>query len=353
LTAAREPRPVLLVTSDVPPDRVAPFRALHARRPLVVARFGGSARHAAAGVADPGVPVLDVAQRDVLGLAASGRFAAVVAGTVGRTALPAAYAGARRARVPFVLWTALWAHPRTPAHAASLPLLRHLYRHADAVATYGPHVSAYAAARGARRVVVAPQAVDGAFWGARPERPAPRPAGFHALFAGRPEREKGVWVLLEAWRRAALPGAVLTLVGGAPLVPAAPRAVRHVPAQPPDGVRNSMAAADVVVVPSIATPAFREPWGLVVNEAMHQSLPVIATDAVGAVAGGLVRHERTGLVVPAGDAGALAAALARLAARPAERAALGATGARAVAPYTPEAWAAGMDEALGRAGAGW
>ena len=74
------------------------------------------------------------------------------------------------------------------------------------------------------------------------------------------------------------------------------------------------AAADVLVVPSIATRTFREPWGLVVNEAMNQGLPVIASDAVGAVAGGLVRDGRNGLVVRAGDSGALAHAM-----RPARR----------------------------------
>ena len=39
-------QPVLIVTSDIPPDRVAPFRALHERMPIVVARFGGERRHA-------------------------------------------------------------------------------------------------------------------------------------------------------------------------------------------------------------------------------------------------------------------------------------------------------------------
>ena len=50
-----------------------------------------------------------------------------------------------------------------------------------------------------------------------------------------------------------------------------------------------------------------EPWGLVVNEAMNQATAIIASDAVGAAAGGLVRDGRNGLIVPAGDAGALAA----------------------------------------------
>ena len=78
-----------------------------------------------------------------------------------------------------------------------------------------------------------------------------------------------------------------------------------------------------------ATSASPGAWS--VNEAFNQGVPVIASDAVGAVAGGLVRHERTGLVVPAGDAGALAAALRRMHDDPALRARLGAAGREAVA----------------------
>jgi glycosyltransferase involved in cell wall biosynthesis len=340
-------KPALLVTSDVPPDRVAAFRALHARTPVVVARFGGARRHAAAGVADPGVPVVDIAQRDTFGMAASGRFRAVIAGTVGRTALPAAYAGARRGGVPFVLWSALWSQP----HWVSAPLMLHLYRRADAVVAYGEHVAAYARARGARNVHLAPQAVDPAFWArARPRQDA---GSFRAVYAGRIEHEKGVFTLLEAWRRTGLrpPAASLTIVGGGAHLPLGGMApgdlgITFAGPRPPEEVRNFLGAASVVVVPSIATRAFREPWSLIVNEAMHQQLPVIATDAVGAVAGGLVRHERNGLVVSNGDARALAAALERLAGEPELRARLGANAGRDVAAFTPDAWAAGMVAAL-------
>jgi glycosyltransferase involved in cell wall biosynthesis len=105
-----------------------------------------------------------------------------------------------------------------------------------------------------------------------------------------------------------------------------------------------------VVLPSVPTRDFREPWGLVANEAFNQGVPVIATDAVGAVAGGLVRHERTGLVVPAGDAGALARALRRMHDEPELRAELGANAREAVGAYTHAAWAAGMSKALASVG---
>jgi glycosyltransferase involved in cell wall biosynthesis len=332
-------KPIVLVHGEVPPDRVASLRALHEREGLLLARFPGARLHATRGVEDPGVPVVDVREREVGALAARGR--AVVAGTSGRVALPSAWLGARRAGVPFVLWTALWAHPLTPAHVLSRAFLRHLYRNADAVATYGEHVSAYVAARGAKNVHVAPQAVDPAFWSAG-ER---REEGFRALYVGRVAPEKGVGVLLDAWRQAGVDGGELVVAGPGGRPGAAP-AVRWTGPLPPEEVRNFMARASVLVVPSIATRTFREPWGLVANEAMHQQLPVIATDAVGAAAGGLVRHERNGLVVPAGDAQALAGALRRIAADDTLRRALGRNAARDVAAFTPEAWAAGMAGAV-------
>lgn len=345
-------RPALIVTNHVPPDRVGAFRALHARTPIELALYGGRSVHATAGVDDPGVPFRSVTQRGVHALAASGRYRAVLAGTTGRIALPAAWRGARRAGVPFVLWTALWAHPRTPAHVPGAALLRAIYRDADAVVTYGPHVSAFVRARGATQVFEAPQAVDAGFWEApaAPERAAP----FTVTFVGRPVREKGLEVLVEAWRQSGLasPEAALVLVGveSGETRLGAGGAVTATGPQPPEKVRNFLAGSDVVVVPSIRTRRFREPWGLVVNEAMHRACAVITSDEVGAAAGGLVQHEQTGLVVQAGNTQALARAIVRLDEDPALRERLGRAGRDAVGAYTFDAWADGMARALAAPG---
>ncbi len=317
-------RSVLLVTGHAPPDRVAPLRALHEREGIEVALFGGRDRHGAAERVALPVPHRRVEQRALHALAASGAYRAVVVGLGGRVAPLAAATGARRARIPFVLWTGLWAHPLSAAHVLSYAPTLALYRTADAIATYGPHVSAYVAARGARRVHVAPQAVDPAFWTATATQPR-RVAAFQVLFVGRPDPEKGRAVLEAAWPEAVCVG------------------------DPPVGaqeVRNFLGGSDVLVVPSLRTRTFREPWALIVNEAMHQGVPVIASDQIGAAAGGLVRHERNGLVVPAGDPGALRAAIGRLRDDPALRARLAEQATADVAPYTPDAWAAGMAAAL-------
>jgi glycosyltransferase involved in cell wall biosynthesis len=342
------------VTNHAPPFRVGAFAALHAREDVVFALVGGHTRHGGGGTpATLTFPALFPPQRAVARLAASGRFRAIVAGLSGRVALPAAYAGARAAGVPFVLWATIWRHPRTAAHVLSyLPLL-HIYRDADAIVTYGTHVSEYARSKGARGAITeAPQSVDNDFWSApaTPDRRAP----FQAMFAGRVAREKGVSALLEAWSLSGLvaPDAALVLCGGGPFrARAAAAGALAVGPQDPLQLRNFYAGSDVVVVPSVPTRDFLEPWGLVVNEAFNQGVPVIATSAVGAAAGGLVRHEQTGLVVPPRDPRALAAALVRLEKDEPLRRRLGAVARAAVRDYSHGAWAAGMSRALGAVGA--
>jgi glycosyltransferase involved in cell wall biosynthesis len=358
-------KPVLFVTGHVPAYRAGAFARLNELEDIELALFGGRSRHG--GEAHEGelpVPHRHVPPRDLAALAASGRYRAVVCPTGGRLAPAATWAGARRARVPLILWASLWAHPRSLPHAATYLPLRRLYRSADAVVTYGPHVSAYVGARGARNVHVAPQSVDNDFWSAPATSPPalpgwPAAAQVRFLFAGRPAREKGLEVLIDAWRATGLsePHATLVVVGAGRRREAAEAAeagtlaaradAMHVfPAVDAVELRDIYAACDALVVPSIATPTFREPWGLVVNEAMCRSLAVIASDEVGAAAGGLVRDGHNGLVVRAGDRVALADALSRLAGDQALRGRLAGAGAEDVKAYSHDAWAKGFSRAL-------
>lgn len=362
---------VALVTNVIAPYRVELYRLLAERHGVEVLCFGGDQRYVPAwfGDLDGQLRAAPFPARRLDGpraaLALGRRYRAAIAPVAGGAMLPATYLGMRAAQRPFVLWASVWAHPRGGAKAAlGIPLLRHIYRRADAVVTYGPHVSRYVARYRGRDddVLVAPQSVEAELFGrsvAAAEVAAFRRehglgTGPLALFVGRLVPEKGIAPLLAAWREVARarPGATLAVAGDGPLA-------GEVGGQP--GVRLlgplartalpvAYAAATATVVPSIPTPRFREPWGLVCNEALHQGTPVIATDAVGAAAGGLVRDGETGLVVPAGDAPALAAALGRLLDDPATAARLGGAGRRAVAAHRYEAMADAFGAALARAG---
>jgi glycosyltransferase involved in cell wall biosynthesis len=348
-------KPVLFITGQVPAYRVGGLQRLHEREGIEVAIFGGHSLHGGPGrpVTLP-FPSVDVPPRSLWRLAASGRHRAVVCSTAGRLAPLAGWAGARRARLPLILWASLWAHPRSAAQLLGYLPLRRLYASADAVVTYGPHVSAYVTARGARNVHVAPQAVDNDFWRSPPSSESPpadwpSQAATRFLFVGRDAPEKGLGVLDTAWRRAARDreDIALLLAGGARLD--APRTL-SLGALDRVQLRDVYARCEVLVIPSIATRMFREPWGLVVNEAMNRGLAVIASDAVGAAAGGLVRDGHSGLIVPAGDAGALAGAIERLADDPQLRERMGVRGAEDVLAFSDEGWAGGFSEALATLG---
>ncbi len=88
--------------------------------------------------------------------------------------------------------------------------------------------------------------------------------------------------------------------------------------------RRLLPAFDLAVIPSTE----REGFGLAALEAMDAGLPVVASSVGGLPE--LVQDQVTGLLVPPGDETALAAAIARLVARPDERGRFGAEGRRRV-----------------------
>jgi glycosyltransferase involved in cell wall biosynthesis len=147
----------------------------------------------------------------------------------------------------------------------------------------------------------------GARW--RREHGVPREASL-VLFVGRVLEEKGVGDLLLAVARLREEGrdvrvAVLGPGDVGPLVPPGlePAALVATGRVAWAGLVPAYLAADV-----LALASRREPWGLVVNEALCLGCPVVVTAAVGA-ARDLVAAARSGRVVATGDVGALAAGI--------------------------------------------
>lgn len=97
-------------------------------------------------------------------------------------------------------------------------------------------------------------------------------------------------------------------------------------------VAELMRRSDVLVLPSVPMPNGRkEGIPVVLMEAMASGLPVIATDMSGIPE--LVVDGKTGLLVAAGDPGALADALERLGSEPSLRARLSSAGRDYVETY--------------------
>jgi glycosyltransferase involved in cell wall biosynthesis len=357
---------IALLTTFLAGYRLPLYRRLAERHGVEVLCYGGGDRYVPAWFSDLDRQLAgaDFPARRLQGereaLSIGRDYDAVIAPFAGGALLPAAYLGARRFRRPFVLWASVWIQPRSLSHAVALPATRHIYRHADAVVAYGEHVRRFVAGIRGRDddVFVAPQAVEPELFARDVDDDEVRafrarhalPDGPLVLYTGRLVEAKGVEVLAEAWPRVR-GAATLVVIGDGPgrdAVASLPGA-RLLGPLPREELPAAYRAAAMALLPSVPTPRFTEPWGLVCNEAMHQGRPMVASSAVGAVAGGLVRDGDTGLVVAARDPAALALAIDRLLADPALRERLGAAACRAVAPYTYEAMAAAFDRALATA----
>lgn len=166
-------------------------------------------------------------------------------------------------------------------------------------------------------------------------RPGDPPPAF--LFVGRLVESKGADVLAAAYagyRRQAAAAWPLLVSGTGPLAGAFAgiAGVEMLGFVQPSAIPGVFARAGCLV-----TPSRFEPWGVVIHEAASAGLPVICSSACGASTR-LVLDGYNGAVVPAGDAGRLAEAMARVAAG-ADRAEMGRRSAQLAAQFTPQRWA--------------
>lgn len=103
-------------------------------------------------------------------------------------------------------------------------------------------------------------------------------------------------------------------------------------------VEGELARLDLLVHASVIP----EPFGQVVVEGMAAGMPVVATDAGGPAE--TITHGVDGVLVAPGDADALAEAIVRLRADPAERSRLGAAAVVRARDFAPEVIGARMTD---------
>ena len=167
------------------------------------------------------------------------------------------------------------------------------------------------------------------------------PTGYF-LFIGRLAEEKNVAGLLQAWVSYRTDGGTWPLV----LVGDGPEKARLVEWAGQTGYARDVifaghkGSAALSLYQAFAgcfvLPSTREPWGLVVNEAMAAGLPVIVSTRCGCAAD-LVEHGRNGLLFNPASDGELAACLHLMEAlSERERQRMGSASAERIAAFSPE-----------------
>lgn len=221
-----------------------------------------------------------------------------------------ATASARRAgaRVMFFTWQNLYRRYPPPFRTVEL-----ITYHLAAAGVAGAHEAAEVLRRKgySGRLEVIPQ------FGVDPDlyRPLPRPRGAPLTigYAGRLVPEKGVGVLLDAFGRLKTRARLVIIGTGSERLKLEVRAsalgvrdrVTFRGAVAPSAMPEALAELDVLVVPSLTCPNWKEQFGRVIIEAMACQVPVVGSDS------GEIPNTigDAGAVFPEGDTSALAAVL--------------------------------------------
>jgi glycosyltransferase involved in cell wall biosynthesis len=191
--------------------------------------------------------------------------------------------------------------------------------------------------------------VDNEFFGAGTAalraNKSPADLGFPApyfLFVGRVAPEKNLERLLESFAKYRRQGGSwsLVMVGDGPLKAALQARAKSIPEAHFAGFqRGSALLAYYAFAGCFVLPSIREPWGLVVNEAMAAGLPVIVSHRCGC-ADDLVEHAANGFLFEPEDADALARCMHQITDMPGSAlAGMGSRSREIIRRYSPESFA--------------
>ena len=269
---------------------------------------------------------------------------------------------ARRNRVPFLVWVESTVADQRGDNPLIESLKKKFLRGSSAFVVPGKSSFAYVRGYGAPRELIytAPNAVDVELFVQRAEearhnsatlrRDLQLPARYF-LFVGRLVREKGIFDLVDAY--GSLPSELRAAIGLVFVGEGNGRsALERRAAKTAPGAVHFAGFVHREQLPSyyglseaLVFPTRSDTWGLVVNEAMACSLPVISSGAAGCAAD-LVEDYWNGRVLPAGDIHQFAHAMNEVAGDAALRSLMGRRGRDRILRYSPGACAAGIAQAF-------
>ena len=236
---------------------------------------------------------------------------------------------------PFILWTNLWSHPGTLFHKITFPIVKFIYKKSNALVVYGYHVKDYLVNLGIdeNKIFYSWNVVDNSIFNKKItdeeinliKKEYNLNYKYIILFVGRHSREKGLVYLIDAIKL--LPkdfNVGLILIGEGEEKESIINYTKSINLHntlflnyiPNAELIKFYALADILILPSITTKEIKETWGVVINEAMNQGCPVIASTAVGAAVGGLVQEGKNGFIFPEKNVKALSECIINLLSNP-------------------------------------
>ncbi|MDD5005697.1 MAG: glycosyltransferase family 4 protein [Candidatus Omnitrophica bacterium] len=270
-----------------------------------------------------------------------------------RFALLCVFFISRILRKPLILWTGIWHHPQTLTHKLTYWLTKFIYKNSDAIITYGKHVKNYLVSLGIKedKIFCAMHSLDNSsfdkYISVEEKNNLKRKLNIEnnkiILYVGRIDKCKGLDYLVDAVSKIKLSNISVLFIGKGEYKDTLEEKckaskIKYIFL---GYVHNKelfryYAIADIFILPSITTDNFKEPWGLVVNEAMNQGCPAIVTNAVGAAGGGLVEDGINGIIIPEKNSEEIRKAMEKLLTDDKLWRSMAQAGREKVKEYTPE-----------------
>jgi glycosyltransferase involved in cell wall biosynthesis len=264
--------------------------------------------------------------------------------------------------IPFLLWSESNRYDARRGHAPIEMLKAEFLRHCDGFVVPGRAAEEYLRAQKIRRhkIFFAPNAVDNDLFSSLAQD-ARRNSSIsrrqldlphqYILFVGRLVREKGVFELVNAYgaldedlrRRVGL-----VIVGDGPARAQLQKEASLVTPGTikfPGFVQREQLPAYYALAEMFVLPTYTDTWGLVVNEAMACSAPVIVSRIAGCAAD-LIQEDWNGLLIEPRDVSSLKSAISKLAGRPDLCTRMGARGREQIARYSPIAWSQAIADVI-------
>ncbi|MGB9234769.1 MAG: glycosyltransferase family 4 protein [Terriglobales bacterium] len=288
------------------------------------------------------------------------RFApnTVICGGYSYFASWAALSWARRHHVDFVLWSESNSNDARREFAWVESMKSNFLARCHRFVVPGKASLSYLQTMGLaeKNITVAPNAVDNNWFAAQSDSVRVHSSEFREklgvpskfiLFVGRLVREKGIFDLLDAYGKledSIRASAGLVFAGDGECRLELEQLAKQVhPGRIcfPGFVHREDLAGLYALAEALVLPTHSDTWGLVVNEAMACSLPIVVTSVAGCAAD-LVEDEWNGYVVLPRNPRALKVAIERLLLNPELRPQMSVRSCERIRNYSPEACAAGL-----------
>jgi len=245
----------------------------------------------------------------------NGKYDIIVKCVVGGYLTIYSFLIAKKFGAKFIFWSNIWHYSKKIRSKIARKIHFYLYTNSNAIVTYGAHIDKFIEQNipelNLQKIFHSYNVIDNSLFDKQFENEKIKElknkysikAKRILLYTGRISEEKGLIYLLQAYANIEkkYDDVFLLIIGEGDMIPLIKdkniKYIKQIGRIDNQELYKYYSLSDIFILPSITSEKCKETWGVVINEAMNCGNAIVATDAVGAAVGGLLKDGETGYVV--------------------------------------------------------